>query len=166
MMSSFIFLKNEIEFDKSELRQTNIIITALIKSSEKVSEVETRQITNDQHNFDNQSVNDLLFNKVNSKVIGDNNKHDYIVLANDSKTKKLKNIPTIEIIADINATNPKGLSTKNNVVRNHPGCTTEDLTSYSVPTIKKNRDVIIRHRGANDLTNDKDTIQNLQHCNI
>ena len=59
-----------------------------------------------------------------------------------SKIKKLKNIPTIEV-------NPKGLSNKNNViVRNHPGCTTEDLMSYIVPTIKKKRDAIIIHCGA------------------
>ena len=42
------------------------------------------------------------------------------------------------------------------------GCTTEDLTSYIVPTIIKKRDVIIIHCGTNDLTNDKDTIQNSQ----
>ena len=33
--------------------------------------------------------------------------------------------------------------------------------SYIVPTIKKKRDAIIIHCGANDLTNDKNTIQNL-----
>ena len=37
------FLKNEIEFYKSELLNKNIIITTLLKSSEKVSFVETRQ---------------------------------------------------------------------------------------------------------------------------
>ena len=37
------FLKNEIEFYKSELLHKNIIITTLLKSSEKVSFVETRQ---------------------------------------------------------------------------------------------------------------------------
>ena len=34
--------------------------------------------------------------------------------------------------------------------------------SYIVPTIKMKRDAIIIHCGANDLTNDKNTIQNLQ----
>ena len=78
----------------------------------------------------NTSLNDHLpFNKVNSKVNCDKNKH-----ADDSKTKKLKNIPTIDIIGDshLNVINPKGLPNTNNVaVRYHPGCTTQDLTSCS-----------------------------------
>ena len=51
------------------------------------------QITNDQHNYDNESVNDVPFN-------GDKNKHDQDVLTKESKTKKHKNIPTNEVIGD------------------------------------------------------------------
>ena len=150
----------------------------MLKSSEKVSSVETRQCyqhdesiyeipsqtTNDQHNFDNESATYLPSKNRNSNSNSDINKRDN-VLAKESKIKKLKNIPTIEFIEDshLNTINPKGLSNKNNViVRNHPGCTTEDLMSYIVPKIKKKRDAIDIHCGENDLTNDKNTIQNLQ----
>ena len=173
------FLKNEIEFYKSELRSKNIIITTLLASNVKVNVVKTSQCyqddqskyeissqtTNDQHNPDNEFANDLRFNKLNSKGIDDKNKHDRNIIAEQRKTKEAKNIPTIEVIGDshLNAINPRGLSNKNNViVRNHPGSTTEDLTSFIVPTIKKKRDAIIIHCGANDLTNDTNTIPNLQ----
>ena len=60
--------------------------------------------------------------------------------------------------------NPKGLSKHNNIiVRNHPGSTTEDLKFFIVPSIKKQRDVIIIHSGSNEISsNDADTIDNLQ----
>ena len=48
-------------------------------------------------------------------------------------------------------------------MHNHPGSTTEDLKSFIVPSIKKQRDVIIIHSGSNDISsNDADTIDNLQ----
>ena len=83
---------------------------------------------------------------------------------NDAVLEKKKN-PNIEIIEDshLNSINPKGFSKHNNViVRNHPGSNTEDLKSYIVPSIKKKRDVLIIHRGCNDLTSKVNTIENLQ----
>ena len=74
-------------------------------------------------------------------------------------------MPNIEVIGDshLSAINPKGLSNKNNVVvRNHPGSTTEDIKSHIIPSLKKNRDLIIIHTGTNDITNKVETILNLQ----
>ena len=66
----------------------------------------------------------------------------------------------------MNPLKPKGLSKFNNViVRNHPGANSEDIKSFIVPSIKKQRDVIIIHCGSNDIgnkTNVTDTINNLQ----
>ena len=80
------------------------------------------------------------------------------------------NILKIEIIGDshLNALNPKGLSKHNNIIaRNHPGSTTEDLKSYIVPSIQKQRDAIVIHSGSNDISsNDADTIGNLQSKEI
>ena len=74
-------------------------------------------------------------------------------------------LPNIEVIGDshLSAINHKGLSNKNNVVvRNHPGSTTEDIKSHIIPSLKKNRDLILIHTGTNDITNKVETILNLQ----
>ena len=85
--------------------------------------------------------------------------------SNDVDVTRKHALPNIEVIGDshLSAINPKGLSNKNNVVvRNHPGSTTEDIKSHIIPSLKKNRDLIIIHTGTNDITNKVETILNLQ----
>ena len=50
----------------------------------------------------------------------------------------------IEIIGDRHLTNivPEGISNKKNIIRSHPGSTSEDLKCFITPYIKKNHDVI------------------------
>ena len=165
------YLKVQIEFYKDELRQKNNIINSLLTMKELNLKVETSRVQN-MHNSSTQSYNDspkynqhasLAQNLDKSPKSNQqsSNRHNESTLEK-SETK----IPIIEVIGDshLNPIKPQGLSNKNNkiIVRNHPGCTSEDLKSFIIPSINKKRDAIIIHCGSNDLTNESNTIENLQ----
>ena len=58
----------------------------------------------------------------------------------------------------MNALKPRRLSK-----HNHPGSNIEDIKRFIVPSIRKQRGVIIIHCGSNDIgTNDIETINHLQ----
>ena len=58
---------------------------------------------------------------------------------------------------------PEKLSAKRNVkIKNFPGSSTIDLKDHINPTIRRNVDTITIHAGTNDITNDIDTISNMQ----
>ena len=135
------FLKEQIRFYQDELLQKNSIITLL---NQNVNEnlVETRfnsKTSIDGKLFMKGNANDARRNS-NDRLIDTSHK-TINNSVNDAVHEKNK-IPNIEIIGDshLNAINPKGLSKHNNViVQNHPGSNTEDLKSYIVPSIKKQR---------------------------
>ena len=138
--------------------------------TEKVIETTPRMIlqnvkTSQSNATDNVSANDCN-NNANGNVL-DNELINDVIKNNDDLEKELecKTLPNIEIIGDshLNAIDEKGLSRKRNVkVHNHSGATTKDIKSHIIPSLDKNRDVIIIHSGCNDLTNKIDTIENLQ----
>ena len=146
------YLKDEIEFLKSEIREKNIQIKRLMEPKDNL--IETRSYIKSNSNNVDQLVNNAhncIENKNESMVIKKVNEDD--------------NTPKIEICGDshLNNINPKGLSSKGNIiVRNYPGSNTNDLKSHIIPTINKKRDVIILHCGCNDLTSEVDTISNYQ----
>lgn len=166
------FLKSEIQFLKEELTRKSDIITSLLSKFVSEKEVETiTQMTlqNSLKSQSNESANEKIIgynksandNKPASNLPNDLNKN------NDEHENELecKLLPNIEIIGDshLNAINEKGLSRQGNViVRNHSGATTKDIKSYIIPSLDKQRDVIIIHTGCNDLTNKIDTIEHLQ----
>ena len=152
-----LFLMDEITFLRSELKHKNDVISDLLSL--------LKQHKHSNENVETRLNNVCTENKISTPTIN-RNTHNTEINYNQkgNKDNDIKQPPIIEVIGDshLNAINPKGLSKHNNViVRNHPGSTTEDLKSFIVPTIKKKRDVIVIHSGANDLTNDVDTIENL-----
>ena len=178
-------LKDELNFLKTEIIAKNNIITDLMHSVKlNISTVETRccmhsnrrdecnitasnneRLKNDHHSGGlNSNISQTELNdKEHSKNTKDVTRKDYSDDVDDATRKH--SLPNIEVIgdSDLSAINPKGLSNKNNVVvRNHPGSTTEDIKSHIIPSLKKNRDLIIIHTGTNDITNKVETILNLQ----
>ena len=163
------FLKDQIKFYQSELQEKNKIITSVLTKlygNENIeTSLENRKLlkTEKLTRGDKNNVNELadINDKAISKKLSTKDK-----LTPQQPNNEGNKILKIEIIGDshLNALNPKGLSKHNNIiVRNHPGSTTEDLKSFIVPSIKKQRDVIIIHSGSNDISsNDADTIDNLQ----
>ena len=161
------FLKDQIKFYQSELHEKNKIIGALINKHAIAEVVETSPekciVLPPQKpiQYYQKNVNEHDTNKMNIKS---HTKHAEIIQENNDQFTH----PKIEIIGDshLNPLKAKGLSKHNNVVvRNHPGANSEDIKSFIVPSIRKQRDVIIIHCGSNDIgtnTNVKDTIENLQ----
>ena len=73
---------------------------------------------------------------------------------------------TVFIIGDslLNGINENGLKKLSNddvKLKCHRGVTSEDLSDYLKPVIRKNPDVVIIHCGTNDLQNDIDTGENI-----
>ena len=71
----------------------------------------------------------------------------------------------LEIIGDsvLNGIINEKLSRNNTIISQpHPGCTTNDMKHFVMESIKNKPKIIICHSGANDLTNNVDTIANYQ----
>ena len=63
----------------------------------------------------------------------------------------------------LNNIHPRGLSKDSDVkVYSHPRATSDDIKHHINPSINRKPDVLIVHVGSNDITNDIDTITNLQ----
>ena len=48
------------------------------------------------------------------------------------------------------------------LIRRHPGATTEDLIDYVKPTARKHPKMMVIHSGTNDLTNKVNTLQKIR----
>ena len=46
----------------------------------------------------------------------------------------------------------------------HPGCSTEDMTGYIKPIVRKKPDTTLLHVGANDLKKGINTMKNVRKC--
>ena len=56
-----------------------------------------------------------------------------------------------------------GISKKNNInIKTNPGATTEDITDYIKPSIRKKPDFLLVHSGTNDLTNGINTMTKIR----
>ena len=113
----------------------------------------------------NKNVNEYDDNAMNRTITNESTiKRKPAIQQNNNGASK---IPQIEIIGDshLNALKPLGLSKHNNaIVRNHPGSNTEDIKRFVVPTIIKQRGVIIIiHCECNEIgTNDIETINKVK----
>ena len=77
----------------------------------------------------------------------------------------IKKTSIIEVIGDslLNNINPRGISKKGDVkILNHPGATSQDMKDFINPSINRKPDMLICHVGTNDITNNIDTLTNLQ----
>ena len=142
MKKIYIFLKSQIEFFKEELREKNKMITSLLQDTNSFKVMETGSLScNEQEHINIR----LTVYKISQE-----NVNGVPIINKINKTKDISKIPSIVIFGDnhLNPINPKGLTNKKNVsVRNHPGSNTEDLKSYTIPTIKNGKDVIVIHSG-------------------
>lgn len=96
-----------------------------------------------------------------------NNNHDIIETVNtdDNHDNKSNKLPSVAIIGDsmLNNIESNGISNKGNVkVLGIPGSTSLDMKDYANPLINRKKDILIFNIGTNDLTNNIDTIPNLQ----
>ena len=56
-----------------------------------------------------------------------------------------------------------GISKKSNInIKTNPGATTEDITDYIKPSVRKKPDFLLVHSGTNDLTNGINTMTKIR----
>ena len=161
------FLKSEVEFLKSELNNKNLEIK---QKNELISHLLNNSVVNKQHD-DTITPPGMIYtlnNNTTKRTSAPSDKPDTNTnghLNRDIQPESKQTIPIIEIIGDshLNPIDANGISNKKNIiVRNHPGSTTEDIKSHIIPSLQKKRDAFIIHSGANALTNNVDTIENMQ----
>ena len=78
----------------------------------------------------------------------------------------IKETLAVEIIGDnlLNNINARGISKHEKIkVLNHLGATSEDLKDFINPTIRRKPNIVVMHIGTNDITENIDTISNLQN---
>ena len=125
----------------------------------------------DEHNNENSSQN--VSNQSKNGSIGNKQIHDCVKQGDkrnvdDNHLDKEAHINVtnkVEIIGDslLNDLIDDKLSRNNSIkTRKYSGCTTNDLKHHVMPTIDKRPKIIICHAGANDITNNVDTIYNYQ----
>ena len=70
----------------------------------------------------------------------------------------------LEVFSLLNNINARGISKHENIkVLNHLGATSEDLKDFINPTIRRKPNIVVMHIGTNDITENIDTISNLQN---
>lgn len=148
---------DEIQFLRHELDNKQNIINSLLGIIERNQnpEVSIRPIIKEGKESDKKIVHE----RKDTNTETERTKDTPNTFDKDEISRK-----KIYIVGDsmLNGIKEKGLQKKHHVkVRAHPGSTTDDLIDYINPIIKKKPDGIIIHGGCNDITNDIDTLKNI-----
>ena len=165
------FLRHQTESLVEATRQNQSCVTDV--NSPHVTEILMRQLDDKQDIIksllqspkctnEQTLTNDNSKKRASMKVTTLTDTEDKITIDIPPEIEKKRNVC---IIGDsiINGINPNGFKKNMNVkVKPYGGATSEDLIDFIKPTIRKKPDDVIIHIGTNDLTNNSDTIKNLE----